>query len=131
MNRLHYPDTKANPPNDQPANLFTEARLPRHLVHQTQAAILRDTFSNSGSIRIGMERLQIRPTGTADENPRIALFGSDARCHRSPVSILNSLLVSCAHRAAIDLHRLACDVQPIAASPLSEECFGVAFFAET
>ncbi|MCB1228201.1 MAG: hypothetical protein KDK99_20515, partial [Verrucomicrobiales bacterium] len=50
---------------------------------------------------------------------------------RSPVSILNSLLVSCAHRAAIDLHRLACDVQPIAASPLSEECFGVAFFAET
>jgi len=136
MNRLIAPPLPQPPPSalsqkrPVPAPLET-ARIPSALVRQAQRTMLHETFRHSGTLRERMQALQIQPLPTADHDPEVAVYSTDTVSHAKADCLLNTIMVSAAHSAAIDLHNLACTVEPVPPLAESSEKFGVAFFAQT
>jgi hypothetical protein len=107
------------------------ATLPSALVKQAQAALMQATIQHSGVIRERMHALQIQPRPFSFEEPNVAVYSTDVKSHASPDCLLNTIMMSAAHSAALDLHNLACTVEPVTPLLDSAERFGIAFFAQT
>lgn len=135
MNRLTPPASSAThqPPPACASTIPTSiesATLPADLVREAQTAMMRSTLKHSGIIRERMQALHIQPRPLSFEDPGVSLYSTDVHSHTSPDCLLNTLMVSAAHSAALDLHNLACTVQPVPPLLDASERFGIAFFAQ-
>jgi hypothetical protein len=132
MNRhLPPPGTPAtdSPLSDRAA--LELATLPRSIVQQVQATLIKSTLTHSGVIRDRMKSLQIQPRPHDAEEPSVSVYSTDPEIHSRPDCLLNTMMVSAAHQAALDLHNLACTVEPVLPLFDASERFGIAFFAQT
>lgn len=131
MNRLNPPAAlPANEPLPPHPPVLESATLPAELVREAQSAMMSSTLKHSGILRERMHALQIQPRPLSFGDPGVAVYSTDTHSHTSPDCLLNTLMVSAAHSAALDLHNLACTVQPVPPLLDASERFGVAFFAE-
>jgi hypothetical protein len=118
-------ETPANPNTDLEA-----ATLPSSLVRQVQEALTHCTLIHSGILRERMQALQIQPRPLSQEDPGVSVYSTDVKSHASPDCLINTMMMSAAHAAALDLHNLACTVEPVTPLLDASERFGVAFFAQ-
>ncbi len=131
MNRLTPPTVLSSPKAETTAaNPLETATLPAELVKEAQAAMMRSTLKHSGIIRERMHALQIQPRPLSFGDPGVSVYSTDTRSHTAPDCLMNTLMVSAAHSAALDLHNLACTVQPVTPLLDASERFGIAFFAQ-
>jgi hypothetical protein len=114
----------------QPDSQLESATLPRSLVRQVQEALTHCTLLHSGILRERMQALQIQPRPLSQEDPGVAVYSTDIKSHAAPDCLLNTMMMSAAHAAALDLHNLACTVDPVTPLLDASERFGVAFFAQ-
>jgi hypothetical protein len=77
-----------------------------------------------------MQALNIQPRPLSQKDPGVAVYSTDVKSHASPDCVLNTMMMSAAHIAALDLHNLACTVEPVPPLLDASERFGVAFFAQ-
>ena len=117
-------------PTPSPAPQLEQATLPRSLVRQVQEALTHCTLLHSGILRERMQALQIQPRPLSQEDPGVAVYSTDVKSHASADCVLNTMMMSAAHIAALDLHNLACTVEPVPPLLDASERFGVAFFAQ-
>lgn len=130
---MNLPQRIASIP-DQPAPTaapqLEHATLPGTLVRQVQEALTHCTLQHSGVLRERMQALHIQPRPLSQEDPGVAVYSTDVKSHASPDCVLNTMMISAAHIAALDLHNLACTVEPVPPLLDASERFGVAFFAQ-
>jgi hypothetical protein len=107
-----------------------QATLPSSLVRQVQEALTHCTLLHSGILRERMQALNIQPRPLSQKDPGVAVYSTDVKSHASPDCVLNTMMMSAAHIAALDLHNLACTVEPVPPLLDASERFGVAFFAQ-
>lgn len=129
MNRLPA-SIVTDHPEATGSTCLESATLPSELVKQAQAAMLHSTLRHSGVIRERMQALHIQPRPFSFDDPGVAVYSTDTRSHTAPDCLMNTLMVSAAHSAALDLHNLACTVQPVPPLLDARERFGIAFFAQ-
>jgi hypothetical protein len=120
----------ASPSLPSQDNQLQEATLPRSLVRQVQEALTHCTLLHSGILRERMQALQIQPRPLAPGDPGVSVYSTDVKSHRAPDCLLNTMMMSAAHSAALDLHNLACTVEPVPPLLDASERFGIAFFAQ-
>ncbi len=113
-----------------PASSIEAATLPSQLVKEAQAAMMHSTLRHSGVIRERMQALNIQPRPFSFDDPGVSVYSTDSRSQTAPDCLMNTLMMSAAHSAALDLHNLACTVQPVTPLLDANERFGIAFFAQ-
>ncbi len=129
MNRL--PEAALTEPSENAAATCLEsATLPGELVKQAQSVMMHSTLRHSGIIRERMQALQIQPRPFSFDEPGVAVYSTDQHSHTAPDCLINTLMVSAAHSAALDLHNLACTVEPVPPLHGASERFGIAFFSQ-
>ncbi len=133
MNRLLPKSPEPAPQETLPGiatNALASAILPVSMVEKAYDSIQHSTLRHSGIIRERMQSLGIQPRPFSFDPPNVAVYSTDIHSHTAPDCILNTLMMSAAHSAALDLHNLACTVEPVTPLFGASERFGIAFFAQ-
>ncbi len=107
------------------------APLPRSLVSASAEALLSSTLAHSGVLRDRMQALHIQPRPFSFDEPNVVVYSTDPKSHTCPDCTVATMMIAGAHSAALDLHNLACTVNPVTPLNNASERFGVAFFAQT
>jgi hypothetical protein len=105
--------------------------LPRSIVNASADAMLAATLSLSGVLRDRMQALQIQPRPFSFDEPNVAVYSTDPKNHTCANCGVMTMMMAASHSAALDLHNLACTVNPVPPLHGASERFGVAFFAQT
>ena len=128
MNRLPPPLQSLDSESCRPR--LESATLPLSLVRQVEEALTHSTLRHSGILRERMQAMHIQPRPVDRPELGVAVYSTDDRSHESPDCLLNTIMISAVHSAALDLHNLACTVEPVPPLLDASERFGIACFTQ-